>query len=50
MVGAALLLIPLIMWGLAARLLDEESYLSRHLPGYDEYRAKVPYRLAPGLW
>lgn len=46
----ALLLIPLIIWGLAARLLDEEAYLLSHLPGYDDYRARVRFRLAPGLW
>jgi protein-S-isoprenylcysteine O-methyltransferase Ste14 len=35
---------------IAARLLDEERYLSKNLPGYDEYRRKVRYRLIPRLW
>lgn len=47
-------------WGLAVflpllmltiwRLLDEERYLTRNLPGYRDYRAKVTHRLIPGLW
>ncbi len=32
------------------RLLDEEKFLLRELPGYAEYRAKVRYRLVPYLW
>jgi protein-S-isoprenylcysteine O-methyltransferase Ste14 len=36
--------------GIAARLLDEEKHLTRDLPGSDEYRRKVRYRLLPGLW
>jgi protein-S-isoprenylcysteine O-methyltransferase Ste14 len=40
------LLIAMIAW----RLLDEESYLARNLPGYDDYRRKVPARLVPGVW
>lgn len=35
---------------LAVRLLDEETYLARNLPGYETYRAEVRYRLVPGLW
>jgi protein-S-isoprenylcysteine O-methyltransferase Ste14 len=44
-------------WGLAMfilmalvivlRLLDEETFLSKHLPGYESYRQKVRYRLVP---
>jgi protein-S-isoprenylcysteine O-methyltransferase Ste14 len=37
---------PALMW----RLLDEENYLVRHLPGYDAYRQKTPYRLIPRVW
>jgi protein-S-isoprenylcysteine O-methyltransferase Ste14 len=43
-------------WALAAvgclawRLLEEEKYLSRHLPGYDEYREHTRYRLIPFVW
>jgi len=35
---------------IVARLLDEERFLSKNLPGYDEYRAKTRYRLIPYLW
>jgi protein-S-isoprenylcysteine O-methyltransferase Ste14 len=42
----ALMLGATIVW----RLLDEESYLARNLPGYDDYRGKVRARLVPGVW
>jgi len=45
LVPAALLLATLV-W----RLLDEEAYLARHLPGYTDYQRKVRTRLLPGLW
>ena len=32
------------------RLLDEEKFLSKNLPGYNEYCQKVRYRLIPLLW
>ena len=35
---------------IAARLLDEERYLSKNLPGYEEYCRKVRYRLISRLW
>jgi protein-S-isoprenylcysteine O-methyltransferase Ste14 len=35
-----------IVW----RLLDEEKYLDRNLPGYEEYRRKVRRRLVPWVW
>jgi protein-S-isoprenylcysteine O-methyltransferase Ste14 len=35
---------------IAARLLDEERYLSRNLPDYEEYCRKVRYRLLPHVW
>lgn len=35
---------------LAIRLIDEEKYLARNLPGYTEYCARVRYRLIPGMW
>ncbi len=44
-----LLYIPfllIVVW----RLLDEEKYLYRNLPGYKEYCQKVRYRLIPLLW
>ena len=39
-------MLGLIIW----RLLDEERYLSTHLPGYRDYCAKVTHRLIPSLW
>ena len=47
-------------WGLALylpflgiliwRLTDEEKYLVRHLPGYEDYRERVSDRLIPHVW
>jgi protein-S-isoprenylcysteine O-methyltransferase Ste14 len=42
----AAVLCGLIGW----RLIDEEAYLARELPGYVEYRGKVRARLVPGVW
>ncbi len=36
--------------GIVWRLLDEEQFLGQNLPGYTEYRAKVKFRLVPGVW
>jgi protein-S-isoprenylcysteine O-methyltransferase Ste14 len=44
-----LLIVPLV-GVLAWRILDEEQYLTRHLPGYDAYCRRVHYRLVPGVW
>lgn len=35
---------------IAVRLIDEERFLAANLPGYDDYRRQVRYRLIPGLW
>jgi protein-S-isoprenylcysteine O-methyltransferase Ste14 len=35
-----------IIW----RLLDEEKYLSKNLPGYTDYCQKTVYRLIPTIW
>jgi protein-S-isoprenylcysteine O-methyltransferase Ste14 len=35
---------------LILRLVDEEKFLFRNLPGYAEYRNKVRYRLARFVW
>jgi protein-S-isoprenylcysteine O-methyltransferase Ste14 len=35
-----------IVW----RLLDEEKYLAKNLPGYPEYERQVRYRLLPLVW
>jgi protein-S-isoprenylcysteine O-methyltransferase Ste14 len=39
-------MVPFLLW----RLFDEERFLSRHLPGYTDYLAKVPWRLIPGVF
>ncbi len=44
------LLVPPLFGILAARLLDEERYLSIHLSGYQEYCRRVRYRLIPFVW
>ena len=35
---------------IVARLLDEEKFLAKNLPGYGDYTGQVHYRLAPFLW
>jgi protein-S-isoprenylcysteine O-methyltransferase Ste14 len=37
---------PILVW----RLLDEERFLHKNLPGYTEYTHKVRYRLIPFVW
>ncbi len=32
------------------KLLYEEKFLSKNLPGYEEYRQKTRYRLVPFVW
>ena len=39
-------MVPLLIW----RLLDEERFLSRNLPGYAEYRQQARCRLVPFVW
>lgn len=39
-----------IKWILIWRLVDEERFLSKNLPGYADYLQKVKYRLVPGIW
>jgi protein-S-isoprenylcysteine O-methyltransferase Ste14 len=46
--AALLAVVPLGL--LVARIGLEERVLRRELPGYDEYAARVPYRLLPGVW
>jgi protein-S-isoprenylcysteine O-methyltransferase Ste14 len=41
-----ILTLPALIW----RLLDEEKFLARNLPGYAEYRETVKYRLVPFVW
>jgi protein-S-isoprenylcysteine O-methyltransferase Ste14 len=40
------LMFPFLIW----RLLDEERFLAKGLPGYADYQKKVRYRLVPGVW
>ena len=37
---------PALIW----RLLDEERFLVRNLPGYAAYQGRVRYRLLPRIW
>lgn len=46
--GALLALVPIAL--LAVRIVLEERFLHRTLPGYDEYARRVRWRLVPGLW
>jgi protein-S-isoprenylcysteine O-methyltransferase Ste14 len=46
----ALVCAVLLCGVIVARLLDEERYLSKNLPGYEEYCRKVRYRLIPYVW
>jgi protein-S-isoprenylcysteine O-methyltransferase Ste14 len=39
-------MMPALIW----RLIDEERFLARNLPGYAEYQEKVRYRLIPRVW
>jgi protein-S-isoprenylcysteine O-methyltransferase Ste14 len=43
---ALILFMPALIW----RLLDEERFLHKNLPGYTEYTQKVRYRLVPFVW
>jgi protein-S-isoprenylcysteine O-methyltransferase Ste14 len=45
-----LLIIVAIMPALVWRLIDEENFPARNLPGYVAYRKKVRYRLIPQVW
>jgi protein-S-isoprenylcysteine O-methyltransferase Ste14 len=45
-----LLLIPISLPILIARILNEEKVLIRDLPGYVEYQKKVTTRLIPFIW
>ena len=39
-------MLPVLIW----RLIDEERFLVRNLPGYTNYQNQVPYRLLPLIW
>ena len=50
--GSGWALIPAILYVpvLVARIVNEEGVLVRELAGYEDYRAKVRYRLVPFIW
>jgi protein-S-isoprenylcysteine O-methyltransferase Ste14 len=39
-------IVPALIW----RLLDEERFLARNLPGYLQYQSRVRHRLIPLIW
>lgn len=47
---ANVILLPILIAILAARIIVEEKTLQETLPGYKEYMQKVPHRLIPFIW
>lgn len=43
---AIIVLMPVLAW----RIVDEERFLARHLPGYVGYQKESQYRLIPFIW
>jgi protein-S-isoprenylcysteine O-methyltransferase Ste14 len=39
-------MMPFLIW----RLIDEERFLARNLPGYSEYQNRIRYRFVPFVW
>jgi protein-S-isoprenylcysteine O-methyltransferase Ste14 len=39
-------LMPTLIW----RLIEEEHFLARNLPGYVQYQRQVRFRLIPRVW
>ncbi|MGA7878577.1 MAG: isoprenylcysteine carboxylmethyltransferase family protein [Desulfoferrobacter sp.] len=50
--GSYWALIPFLLMNVLVviRLLNEEKFLLKELPGYREYAQKTPYRLIPYVW
>jgi len=46
----SVLVMPVIMAPIVARILIEEKTLRENLPGYIEYMIRVPHRLVPLAW
>jgi protein-S-isoprenylcysteine O-methyltransferase Ste14 len=42
--------VPLLVGGVAARIVGEERMLCAALPGYQAYARRVRFRLIPGVW
>ena len=47
-VAALCAIVPTVL--VVIRLMLEERFLRRELPGYSEYAARVRYRMLPGIW
>jgi protein-S-isoprenylcysteine O-methyltransferase Ste14 len=45
-----LVFLPFVLAVIIWRLTNEEKYLSTHLPGYQDYCARVTHRLIPFIW
>jgi protein-S-isoprenylcysteine O-methyltransferase Ste14 len=45
-----LLALPFMMSFLIWRLVDEEKFLAKNLPGYMEYQKRVQHPLVPYVW
>jgi protein-S-isoprenylcysteine O-methyltransferase Ste14 len=43
---AVVVMVPALVW----RLLDEERFLRKNLPGYDDYSNHIRYRLVPFVY
>jgi len=52
MLGSGWALFPAVVVciGIIVRLLDEERFLAKNLPGYTDYCQRVRWRLLPGVW
>ncbi len=48
--ASALVVALLVVVVLVVRIRGEEKLLVAQLPGYDDYRRRVRYRLVPGIW
>jgi protein-S-isoprenylcysteine O-methyltransferase Ste14 len=47
---ASVIVLPLLVAPVVARILIEEENLRENLPGYSDYMSRVPYRLIPLVW
>jgi protein-S-isoprenylcysteine O-methyltransferase Ste14 len=47
---AGLAVLPLLIVGLTPRMIREERFLARELPGYADYMTRVRWRLVPYVW
>jgi len=46
--AALLSIVPIVL--IAVRIVFEERFLRRELPGYEAYTQQVRYRLVPFIW